>query len=493
MKFTRDWPSLTVTVALVLALLTATGSPVAAAVVEERNERFTAVQTEETTATETSTGQNTTTSSNETTSTDESPNDSEPPQETDTPTATPVPSSTPDSHTTDEATFELSNLSAPSVVRRGDEFRVDATVTNTAGTNGTKLVNYTFGGSVVDTERVALDAGESTRVTFRSSLSEIEDRHGSAAPGPYVHGVRNETGGGAAARIRVTPDIDFTAQTFDAPTEISKDDPYVVLATVENPGNTTITRTVAYEFDGNEVAAKTVTVDAGKQRQVAFEISMADVESTVGSIDDATTHNHTVVTGESRRGGEVRVVEGPSADASMLAVERFQTPNDVRPGETVQVNMTVRNVGSSQFEGQLSYRLDDAIVATQWVRVPMGEERTVRFEASYADIERAAVPLSSRSTEHGIWAGDESVSTRPVTVHAAVETPTETPPPATFTSSPENGSPPSSQSSPSASSSECERGFFSYCGGASMDETTLTLVGIATSVLGIAYEMLKSR
>ncbi|KTG07780.1 hypothetical protein AUR64_02785 [Haloprofundus marisrubri] len=504
MSSTRDIGSVVITVALVFALLTAMGAPVAATVVSERSdgidpasERGVVAQQS---ATET-TNETTSQSSTETTETN-APSTSAPTTEPATPTTTP-PTATPAETTSAETTsdgqasgdtsFVVSNLSTQSTVRRGDRIDVAATVTNRGTGTGTELVNYTFGGTVVATEQVTLDAGESTRVSFTSSLAAVEQRGGSAAPGSYVHGVQNETGHGAAARVRVTPDVDFTMRTFDAPTELSHSEPYIVLATVENPGQTTITRTVSYEFDGYEIAEKTVTVGAGKQRQVAFEVSLADVEETVGSVRNETTHNHAVVTGESRRGGEMRVVEGPSADASTLAVERFEVANDVRPGEPVRVNMTVRNVGSSDFKGQLSYRLDDAIVATEWVRVPIGEKRTVQFELSYDQVERAAIPVSSQETTHGVWVGDDALETRPVTVYAPVETETETPPPATFT--PAGESPPDDGDTDADNDGEstCQRGFFSECGGTSMDETTLTLIGIATSVFGIAYEMLKSR
>ncbi|WP_224450282.1 PH domain-containing protein [Haloprofundus salilacus] len=500
MNFQRDFASPAVTVALVFALLTVAGAPVAASAVQDRDER--AVHTDDRGVTsQQSTAQNATTTADANDDADESSksNESNTTQTVSSPTTTPAPTPTttltpnptPDGGIAGETSFEISSLSAPTTVRRGDRISVGATVTNGGASSGAERVNYSFGGAVVATQRVTLDAGESTRVTFRSSLSEIEQRRGSAVPGSYVHGVRNETGDGAAARVRVTPNVDFTVQTFDAPTELSHDEPYIVLATVENPGDTTITRTVAYEFDGSEIGEKTVTVDGGKQRQVAFKIALADVEAAVGPVADGTTHNHGVVTGESRRGGEVRIVEGPSADASTLAVEDLQAENDIRPGEMVSVNMTVRNVGLSDFEGQLSYRLDDAIVATEWVHVPIGQQRTVQFRLSYADVERAAVPLSSRDTTHGVWVGDESLRTRPVTVHASVETPTETPPAATFT--PAGSSTPDSSGSASSGDGECRRGFFSECGGTAMDETTLTLVGIATSVLGIVYEMLKSR
>jgi hypothetical protein len=191
----------------------------------------------------------------------------------------------------------------------------------------------------------------------------------------------------------------------------------------------------------------------------------------------------------------VGVSRGARADASALAVEGFDAPDDLRPGGVASVNVTVRNVGRVPFEGQLVYRLDAAAVATDWTRVPVGESRTVTFRADYADVDRAAVPLSSRDTVHGVWVGNESLRTRPITVHAPVRTPTATPTAtATFAPSATPVPTPTATPSPTAAPSEpgtstCRRGFVTRCGGAPVDQTTLTVIGTVASTLGIIYEL----
>jgi hypothetical protein len=424
------------------------------------------------------------------------------------PTGTPTtgPSPTPPSNGTAtpvETSFVVSNLTAPTLVRVGDGVTVTATVTNRAGVRGTETLRYSFDGATVVRSNVTLDPGASKRVSVAVSAEELETVHGPIDAGTYVHGVRNESGAGVAARLRVTPDVDFTVERIEAPTEVSYGEPYVVLATVRNPGDTTITRRVSYTFAGQRIDEKAVTVAGNDTRQVAFQISLADVETAVGPVENETTYDHAIVSGGDHAGGAVRVVDGPRADASSLAVESFETIDDVRPGDFYQVTLAVRNVDTADFEGQLAYRVDGSVVETEWVRVPIGERRTVEFRVSYDDVDRSAVPLSSQRTTHGVWVGDDSVVTRPVTVHATTETRTATPPAPTFTATsttPASTPPAATPTSPTPAGSAtadggqtCRRGFFSACGGTPLGETSLTLVGVFLSGFGIVYEMYRGR
>ncbi|MFC4360129.1 CARDB domain-containing protein [Halobium salinum] len=437
------------------------------------------------------------------------PNATTTPRSNETTTATPRSTPTPTTATasptltptrtpasTGDPSFVVSNLSAPRDLRVGDAVTVTATVTN-AGDGGTERVNYSFGGATVDSTTLTLAAGESTDVRFRATTAELADAVGDDGleVRTYVHGVRNGSGAGVARRLRVTPDVDFTVDGLDAPTDISRDEPFVVLATVGNPGASTITRQVTYRFDSQVVAERAVTVAPGEQRQVAFEVGVDEIEAVVGDVRDETTYYHAVgTTGGDRRGGSVRVVRGPSADAETLAVEGFEATDDVREGDTVTVNVTLRNVAATDFEGQLSYRLDDSVVATEWARVPSGERRTVRFRVSYADVERAAVPLSAQDTSHGVWVGDDAVRTRPVTVHAPTATATTPTPAATFSPTPDAGdSADAADADGGAVGADdpdtCSRGLLTKCGGTPLDETTLTVLGTFASVFGIVHQL----
>jgi hypothetical protein len=111
------------------------------------------------------------------------------------------------------------------------------------------------------------------------------------------------------------------------------------------------------------------------------------------------------------------------------------------------------------------------------VAIPIDERRTVRFRLPYETIDRGAVPLSARRTTHGVWVVGVAIETTPVTVHAPVETPTPT------------GTPTPAVEPGSGTDPDCRRGVFARCTGSPIGQTTLTLIGIFTSIPGIVYEM----
>lgn len=433
-----------------------------------------------TTATETETS---------TTPSTESPSDTETAEPTATSTESPTgtdSSTATTTSSTSETAFVISDVSAPTAVRAGDDVTVTATVTNAGTAEATARVNYSLAGRTATSERLSLGAGESKRVTFTGSTAELD-------PGTHVHGVRNATGAGVAQRLRVTPDVDLTVQKLTAPTEISRADPYVVLGTVDNPAESAITRNVSYVFDGVSVATKRVTVAGGDSERVAFEIRPDSVERAAGSIANDSTHTHAVVAdGGSRDGGEVLVRRGAGSDPSALAVQRFDASDDLRPGETARINVSVLNVADAAFEGQLAYRINGTAVDTVWARVPVDARRSVTFTVSHDALDRRAILTTPGETDHGVWVSETALQSRPITVHGPFETETVTDA-ATFSDGDGRsnaGREDSDGSSTGRGESEsCQRGILTPCGGTGLDETTLTLIGIATSVLGILYEM----
>lgn len=398
-----------------------------------------------------------------------------------------------DSREGTEASIEVavSNLTAPDVVRVGDRVSVAATVTNPRTVAGTDVVSYRFDGRTVARERVRVPADDATTVTFEVNASAIASDGETVAPGTYVHGVANGNGSGIGERVRVTPDVDLDVGSFDAPTTVPRTEPFVVVATVANPADASVTRTVSYEVGGETVTERTVTVAGGDDQRVAFRVDAATVANATGSVTTGTTYRHAVATaGGDAEGSAVRFVEGVQANASALAVERFDAPDDVRAGEAVAANLTVVNVGDAPFEGQLSYRLGDAVVATEWTTVPIGAERTVTLRASAATLNRTVAPVTDRNARHGVWVGEESLVTRPVTVDPGLGTPTPVPSSTVVLSNgaERNGS---TGTVTEPGGGECHRGFLTECGGTQFTDTTLTLIGVLTSVVGILFQLVQ--
>jgi hypothetical protein len=88
-----------------------------------------------------------------------------------------------------------------------------------------------------------------------------------------------------------------------------------------------------------------------------------------------------------------------------------------------------------------------------------------------------------------VLADDRSLADGEVTVRVP-ETATPTPTPRGTPAFEEPSGEATENGGDDAAVGACARGFFSRCGGTDLDQTTLTIVGTVSSVLGILYEML---
>jgi len=416
--------------------------------------------------------------------------------ETPIPSQTTTPSSTRAVQETDSSTrtpidappgIAITNLSAPDRIRPGETYTVTAMVRNPANEVRSEEVEYRFDGSTVSNRTVALDAGESRELRFTQTADGRMTGTGMIETGTYVHGVRNQSGEGVPRYVRLTPDIDLAIEEFQSPVTAPNDRQFVVLATITNPAEKTVTREVTYRFAGTPVAEKTVTVGGGERQQVAFAVTADKIEAATAAVQRGQTYDHSISTaGGASVGDAVQLQSGSGASADSLAAQESTFPTDVREGERHTVAVTVRNVDTAAFDGQFVYRIGETTVATRSIEIPAGQRQTVEFDVSYANIERASFPLPSRTVTQSITVGNTSLASGDVTVHgnvtetAATPTPRETP---TFASGPDNDTGTSGQT--------CERGFFDKCGGTPLDQMTLTLIGTVSSILAILYEMVR--
>ncbi len=378
----------------------------------------------------------------------------------------------------------VTNISAPDRIRPGETYAVDTTVRNPTDENRSERIEYRFNGATVSDRTVALAAGESRHLRFVLTANGSVTGTDALDTGTYVHGVRNESGEGTPRYLRVTPDIDLTIGGFQGPATAPNDRQFVVLATVSNPTETTVTREVTYRFASSVVAEKTVTVGGGERKQVAFAVTADRIETKATAVQRGRTYDHSIATsGGASVGDAVQLRSGSSASADSLAPQEPTLPTDVREGEQYTVTVPVRNVDTAAFDGQFVYRLGGTTVETRSIEIPAGQRRTVEFEVAYADVERAVFPLSSQTVTQSIAVGNTSLASGDVTVHGGVtETATATPraTPA-FVDGPDETT--------SSDEETCERGFFARCGETTLDQMTLTIIGTASSVLAILYEL----
>jgi hypothetical protein len=85
----------------------------------------------------------------------------------------------------DPASFQVSNLTAPSTATQGEPIEVTATVENTGTEEGTQTVDFEFDGGVLADQSVTLAGGASEEVSFDVDTTGV-------AAGTYTHGVSTD-------------------------------------------------------------------------------------------------------------------------------------------------------------------------------------------------------------------------------------------------------------------------------------------------------------
>ncbi|WP_135826101.1 COG1470 family protein [Halorussus ruber] len=144
--------------------------------------------------------------------------------------------------------------------------------------------------------------------------------------------------------------------------QVAPGDPVSATATLENEGDSPAGFTAALRADGEEVAARSVTVPAGETKQV-----------TVNATLSPGTHRLELA-GESV--GNVTVAE----EAGKLSVADVAlNESSIAAGETVEITATVENTGTAAAEREVALTLFGKQVATKVVEVPAGETKRVRF------------------------------------------------------------------------------------------------------------------
>ncbi|AGB30873.1 hypothetical protein C488_03080 [Natrinema pellirubrum DSM 15624] len=210
------------------------------------------------------------------------------------------------------AAFSVSIASITSPVEQGQEIAVESEIENVGGEAGTQEVALAIDGTVVDTESVSLEAGESRSVAFDTETGALE-------PGEYTLAVSsdNDTAertvtveeSGAPATVAVT---DLAAPASGEPGQ-----QVTVTATVENRGDLEGTETVTYSVDGRPLAEATVTLAGGQSAEIPFTSPIPEGTST-----------HTVATDDDEASVVIEAAEeprsetnGPSANGPALGGE----------------------------------------------------------------------------------------------------------------------------------------------------------------------------
>lgn len=159
----------------------------------------------------------------------------------------------------DEPAITLESIDVePESLETGEPVTVTATYRNDGTATGTVTAELTVDGIVVATEDVTVAPGATESVTFERSMQW---------PGAFEIGVD----GVAAQTVTADgPPIEVLEASIENDT-VTAGDAATVEATVRNPTETAVDRTLELGVDGIVVESRSVTVDANSETTVSFE------------------------------------------------------------------------------------------------------------------------------------------------------------------------------------------------------------------------------
>ncbi|ELY48728.1 hypothetical protein [Natronorubrum bangense] len=150
-------------------------------------------------------------------------------------------------------------------VETGDTVTVNATYRNDGPTTKQRTAELTVDGVVVDTTQFEIGPGETVSVIFERELQW---------PGTYEIGVDGQT-----TSVTVEgPPIDVLNASVTT-TEITTGGTATIDATVHNPTDVAVDRTLELAVDGIVVDTRTVTIEPNSERTVTFERQFDEAET----------------------------------------------------------------------------------------------------------------------------------------------------------------------------------------------------------------------
>ncbi|ELY41891.1 hypothetical protein [Natronorubrum tibetense] len=154
----------------------------------------------------------------------------------------------------------------PTTVETGENVTANATYENVGQTTEETTAQLTVDGTVVDTKTLEIEPGENESAVFERQMQW---------PGTYEVGV----GKGASETVTVEgPPIDVLEASVTT-TDITAGDRATIEATVSNPTEQRVQRTLELAVDGIVVDTRTVSIAPNGETTVTFERQFDDAET----------------------------------------------------------------------------------------------------------------------------------------------------------------------------------------------------------------------
>jgi len=266
---------------------------------------------------------------------------------------------------TDRSRFELRNLTIkPETVYVGDEVEISVEVSNVGSAKGTRTILLLTNGSRADSTTVSLEAGESRTVSFELAKDKT---------GKYIVQVDGLVGSFTVLEKPPKPAEFMVRGLTISPSTVYPGKPVTVRVEVVNVGESSGNYTVNLLINGTLEVSERVTLEAGESVPVTFTFSPTDTGVYVVEVDGL-------------RGSFAAITPPPPLKPAEFIVSDLSISlEEVGPGETVTVSVTVTNVGDLEGSYNVTLRVDGAVEAVETVTLAGGESTVVVFNVTRTD------------------------------------------------------------------------------------------------------------
>jgi hypothetical protein len=268
----------------------------------------------------------------------------------------------------------------------GETLNVTVGIENTGAVEGTQTVTLDVGALGTDSTSVTLDGGGSTTLTLGVGTDTGD-------AGAYTATV-SSANATTSANVTVLTPAQFVVSNLTAPAETTVGASITVSATVTNIGETDGPQTVAFRFDGQTVANRTVSLTPDASTTVTY---------TATALDQTGTFEHGVFTDDDNETAQITVVdpEPPTVALSNLRVADQGANATVLVGSH-NVTVTVSHDGGPGGVVPVELTIGPTTI-TETITLNASETTTVTFENATGD-------LSPGSYDVTVSAGNASIT-----------------------------------------------------------------------------------
>lgn len=190
----------------------------------------------------------------------------------------------------------------------------------------------------------------------------------------------------------------FEIDAFEHADPIEATGSLSVNATIQNTGTVAGSQNVTLLVDDEVVDETTLSIDADSHADVGFEVDSLESGERDLTLETANeTVSSTVEVNEASDGGGGG--GAPSLDPAFIEVTFSETPDEIDPDETVDVQVTAANVGDATATQELTLYADGSPVDTDERMIPSNNQRFVSFSFSADDVDGESVELMVESAD----------------------------------------------------------------------------------------------